>query len=351
MERFKTISDLSNPAMLGKLIGPVAMISKTLLSAVGFSGSVLERIEVHLQSGEVRNLILKYTRLEEDWLTQRAQDQVGREAALLGESGLSGLWKNVHCPYVAFAVENGEIGLLMDDFSEFLFPDVREPINKGSEDLILNTMASFHAAFWESSVVKEVKWLIKPHQYLEVLGPGEHESDQFAPPPHKIMYNMREGWKTALRLLPGPISHLLRKPPIELFRPWKELPITLLHGDAKMANMAILPTGKLVLFDWTYVGCGPCGIELGWFLAVNSTRLASSKDEVLIKYRSSLESHLKYRLEERTWEKMKELAIVTGAMMMLWNKALGFQSGTERGKDEWTWWVAQLNKVASNMVD
>src|ERR1035437_1615659 len=129
MVRLATISDLTNPEILCKLTGPIARINKKLLSAVGFSGSILERIEVKLQSGVTRNFILKYTRIKADWLSQRAKDHVGREAELLSESGLSGIWNIIHCPYLAFASENGEIGLLMDDFTDYLFPDVREPID------------------------------------------------------------------------------------------------------------------------------------------------------------------------------------------------------------------------------
>src|SRR5450432_1862331 len=167
MVRFAFISDLSNPEMLCKLTGPIVKINKTLLSAVGFSGSVLERIEVKLLSGIVRNFILKYTNLKADWLSQRAKDQVGREAALLSEHCLSGIWNIIHCPYIAFASENDQIGLLMDDFTNYLFPDIREPINIKSEDLILEMIASLHASFWESPEVKKIiSKIIHQQSYL-----------------------------------------------------------------------------------------------------------------------------------------------------------------------------------------
>ena len=165
MIRFDSIPDLTNPGLLCKLTGPITEINKTLLSAVGFSGSVLERVEVFLESGIKRSFILKYTRINADWLSQRAKDQVGREAELLIEPCLSGIWKSVHCPYVAFAKESGQIALLMDDFSDYLFPDLRESIDIKSEDLILNTIASLHASYWESSEIKKLNWLTSPYNY------------------------------------------------------------------------------------------------------------------------------------------------------------------------------------------
>lgn len=347
MLRSDSIAGLTNPKLLSKIVGPITKIEKTILPAVGYSGSVLQRVEIILQTGIRRSFILKSTQIESDWLSQRAKDQVGREAALLGESSLSEIWTSIHCPYIAYAKENGVIALLMEDFSNFLFPDIREAIATLSEDLILNSIALLHASFWESSEIKKMDWLVHPCNYLEVFAAGKHESDQHAPPPVKIGSSIKEGWNIALRLLPAEIANMLTRPAKEIFKPWSALPVTLLHGDAKIANMAVLPSGKLVMFDWTYVGRGPCGMELGWYIAVNSTRLARSKDDLIRKYRSTLEYHLKRTISEKIWSKMFELAIVTGSRMMLWNKALSFQEGSQRAKDEWAWWENQLKAVAS----
>ncbi len=45
-----------------------------------------------------------------------------------------------------------------------------------------------------------------------------------------------------------------------------------------MANFAFLPDGRGAAFDWTNLGAAPATLDLGWYLAVNSTRLARGKD-------------------------------------------------------------------------
>jgi hypothetical protein len=97
-------------------------------------------------------------------------------------------------------------------------------------------------------------------------------------------------------------------------------------------------------------GFAPCGMGLGWYLAVNATRLARTKEDLIRRYRLALESALEFVLPENTWTRLIELAIISGARMMLWNKALGYQTGTPRGKDEWEWWLDQLKAVRINQI-
>ena len=111
--------------------------------------------------------------------------------------------------------------------------------------------------------------------------------------------------------------------------------------------MAFLPEGKIAMFDWAAAGQGPCGIDLGWYIAVNATRLARTKEEVISTYRTFLESHLQHPIEEKTWIHMVNLAVFTGAKMMLWNKALAYATGTEKGKKEWDWWMQKLKNVVA----
>ena len=348
MTRFDTIPDLTNPECLREITGPVIKVNAVPFAAIGFSGATLQKVEVLSETETKTDFILKLVHLKSDWISQRTNDPIGREGALLGEQCLARIWDYIHCPYVAFARENDLTGLLMNDLSGYLFPDAREPIDIAHEDIIVDALASMHATFWDSPEIKKISWLATPHDYLNILSPGEHEQDKYCPPSDKIRNSILEGWKIALQLLPAQTADYFTKTVEEIFKPWNDLPVTLLHGDVKIANMAIIPGGKLALFDWPMVGCAPCAMELGWYLAVNATRLSRTKETFIVKYRSCLESHLQFEIDEQTWQRMIHLAVVTGAMMLLWNKALGWQSGTQKGKEEWKWWRDQLEVAVVN---
>jgi hypothetical protein len=88
MKQFSYISDLTNPKAIETITGAVSNINKTLLSGIGYSDSTLERIDVKLTSGRTQSFILKYTKLNSDWLSQRSKDTVGLEAAILDEESL-----------------------------------------------------------------------------------------------------------------------------------------------------------------------------------------------------------------------------------------------------------------------
>ena len=194
MKQFTYISDLTNSKGIETMTGaPVSKINKTLLSGIGYSASTLELIDVELTSGSTQRFILKKTALNADWLTQRTKDTVGREAAILDEESLLKIWDSVHCPYMVFAMEKGQIAMLMNDLSEYLLPDVKEPIDLATEATILNTLASLHAGFWKSNEIKKLGWLGVPQQYVDALGPDDHLTDSFAPPPEKVLESMNKG--------------------------------------------------------------------------------------------------------------------------------------------------------------
>jgi aminoglycoside phosphotransferase (APT) family kinase protein len=121
------------------------------------------------------------------------------------------------------------------------------------------------------------------------------------------------------------------------------LPRTLVHGDAKVANFAILPGGRVSAFDWAIAGAGPCTIDIGWYLAVNASRLTGTKDQLLDRYRGFLEDARGEPLDQPTWSRLEEVAVTCGARMLLWSKALALDAGRPGADAEWAWWARRLD--------
>jgi hypothetical protein len=331
---------LTGVGLLAKLLGPVESVERHPLGTVGYSGATHERIDARLRSGERRSLVLKRVCLAAEWSAVRTGDTRGREAALLGEPALAGVWDIFACPYLACSARDGEIGLLMTDLSEYLFPDVDEPLTEGEEDAIISSLARLHARFWDTEVLA-IPWLIPPERPFALLGPsaGAEESGRRAAPSFRDA--IRRGWDVALTRLPAAVADQLRQP-AAFARECATLPRTLLHGDAKVANFALLGDGRVAAFDWALIGAGPCTLDLGWYLAVNAGRLVRSKDDVIAHYRALLEAELGHAIPSEIWERLLSTGLLCGAAMGLWEKALALEAGVPRASAEWDWWLRQL---------
>jgi ADP-heptose:LPS heptosyltransferase len=87
-------------------------------------------------------------------------------------------------------------------------------------------------------------------------------------------------------------------------------------------------------------------MELGWYLAVNASRLARPKEQVIERYRELLEDALAEPLPNGLWERLVAFGVATGARMLLWEKAPMNVGSTENGNEEWNWWVSRLAALA-----
>jgi len=344
---FDRIDSLADPGALSRALGPIARIEREALPGIssGFSNSRHEVIIAVPRDGAPRKLHLKRTHIGEDWIARLMREvPPGREASLLGEASLAPVWEVFTRPHLAYAVQGNEVGLLMEDYSAWTVPDVKEPIDRGKEESLLGALATMHARFWESPVLS-LPWLTKAPWYSDVLNPRpEGYEEALRGAPEAIRDGVARGWRDALALLPDEVREKLTQPSERLWRDWADLPRTLVHGDTKVANFAFLPDGRVVAFDWTNMGAAPATLDMGWYLAVNSTRLSRSKDELIARYRELLESRLGFALEPALWERMMDAAIVTGARLLLWSKAMGLQERTAFRRDDWDWWAARLTR-------
>jgi hypothetical protein len=349
---------LENPAALdgvdafSAIAGPVRTLERSRLGTIGFSRASHERVNLTLGTGARRPFVIKRTRLSADWTACRSEDRRGREAAMLAEPALGPVWEVFACPYVAFAAQGDEIALVMEDLSPYLFPDVRQPVLEDQEERMLRALALLHARFWtwpgRPSPELALPWLTRPEHYAGLLDAScAADADSAAVLPDAMREQLTRGWAASLQRLPPAVTRVLTAPAAELGWLWDGLPRTLLHGDAKLANFALLPDGRVAAFDWALVGAGPPTVDVGWYLAVNASRLARSKEDALARYRGLLAEALGARLSDELWALLVRAGIVTGARMLLWSKALAVEADRPGALEEWAWWADQLAAVCA----
>ena len=345
MHRFASPDHVTDPSALAAVLGPVRRVEAHPLATPGFSGARFERLDVTLASGERRRLVSKRLRPAEDWTAVRSGDAHGRTQAMLSEPRLAGIWDVFACPYLGFAAAGGEVALVMEDLTPHLFPDVREPLREHEEECVLRALAALHARFWESPAL-DLPWLARPEHHA-----GLFDARCAADPGCASVFTdtLREsgtrGWAVALSRLPPTLDPLMRSPAHELAWLWRDLPRTLLHGDAKIANFALLPGDRVAAFDWALLGAGPATIDVGWYVAINASRLTRSKEATLARYRALLESQRGVALDDDHWVRLVRAGIVVAARMLLWSKALALEAERPGAEAEWAWWVERLEAV------
>jgi hypothetical protein len=316
------------------------------LSTVGFSGATHRRLVAVLPAGETRSFVLKLCDPEREWTAIRTADHVGREWSLLAEPALDRVWEAFVSPYVAYAVEGQRSGLLMEDLGAHVFSDVREPIPRSHEDELLTALARLHARFWRSPALS-IPWLGRASLTSEMVCPTVlDDATALALMPPALRERLRLGWDAALTRLSARAADVLRCPAQTVQEAWDDLPHALVHGDVKVANFAPIPGRGVAAFDWALIGAGPSTTDLGWYLGVNASRLAQSKEAVIARYRELLERELEQQLDDALWARLEDVAVIYGARTMLWAKGAQVAAGGETAHIEWTWWARRLEEAA-----
>lgn len=339
------IQSLRDIDFLSSHFGRIEKITRQQINTRGYSGATFEQMILHLKSGEARSMILKEVDLEKDWFSHRTKDITGREAAALLEPATSAIHQLFHTPYQIIAMEERRIALLMDDLGGGLFPDEKKPLALEDQDLILDKLARMHAYYWESPKLTALNWLHSPKDFFYIMGPRNHTGFEGSSP-RNIQETIRSAWTETLPLLPSYLRSIMLQPPGQIIAFWADLPKTLVHGDTKVANFGKNHDGNLTLFDWAFAGHAPCTFDIGWFLAVNASRLAQPKEMVLAKYRLLLERHLEQVLENALWNRLEQAGIVCGSFMLLWSKGSALAAGKDGATEEWNWWLQRLRNWA-----
>jgi hypothetical protein len=347
--RLERVADLESRAGLDRVAGRFRRVAREPMLVPGFSGARFERVRLIRSDGTQRALVLKRVRLSVDWTARLTGDTVGREAMIATDDRFADVWRVYRCPYLACAVEGEEAALLMEDLSGGLLPDVREPLAARDERLLLGRLAQLHARFAGSPALAH-PGLGTAARQLDLLSATVAEEEVRRHPEHPVFSRADRGWRVARERLAPRALALLEAAPRE-FERWADgLPRTLLHGDAKVANFARFPDGAVAAFDWSIPLAGPAPLELGYYLAMNARRLSRGRGAATRTYRAALERALGARLTPALARRLGDLALVAGASLVLWSKALALASGDPFATAEWRYYSKGLERLAAELV-
>jgi hypothetical protein len=339
--RFASISDLLSESGLTRIVGPLRSVMVAPLVSNGTTRSAFQTLYVTLETGETRRFVAKHIDLNADWTAVFSGDRIGREALILEDPECKSVWIPFRCPYVGFAAQGMTICLLMHDLTACVWPTERSPLPVGSEESLIVALAEMHAAFWHTSLVTR-PWLAQPHSLADLSRVIPRDSKGIQ---HPFAARVSRGWELVHQLLPARVNELLALPGDAICRAFGSSGVTLLHGDAKIANFAFHRDGSVSAFDWALLGAGPVAIEMGWYIARNARTLSRSKEDTLKAYHNHLIMIRPESREDLQFDDFLRHSIVWGALRHLWRKALALDAAEPGSELEWEWWAEHLSAI------
>jgi hypothetical protein len=303
----------------------------------GKSGTVLERVVI---DGE--RFVVKHLHPDDDW-TMRGFGDLGCRPVAVWTSGiLDAVPASIDHAVVGAATGLGRNGwgaaLLLRDVGEHLIPEGDLPVDMAVHRQLLDHLAELAAAFWEPAP-DDLPALLSVESRYSAFGPGWIEAEAARGFPDAVPEIAQRGWVAFDERAPADVLELvtgLRRDLDPLVLALRRTPQAFIHGDWKMGNLGAAG-GRTILLDWTYPGIGPVAHELGWYLALNRSRLPEPKEDAIEALRHSLEA--RGVATEGWWEVQCDLALLGTLVQFGWEKALG-------DDDELGWWCERARAGA-----
>jgi hypothetical protein len=320
----------------------------------GWSGARFSMIE-RLASADLppERFVLKRTSPSIDWIAAATGDADLREACLASDARRHAMVLGPTLPYLGAATDrDGAAVIVMPDLSTELLAWERPAHEAGEIDVdvvdrTLDRLAMLHAFPWP--VVLDpppFPWCPLPERLTLTARPTcLRHIERGIPAGVESAGKLLAGWDAFERVATTSARKLVRdlsEDPGPLVAALGRLPAVGLHGDLKLANVAIGPGPDQIRFiDWQMTIQAPIAVELGWFLVTNSAPLPEPPEALLGRYRTSLTWHLGRRSaggarsEEASivgdWDAQVDLAWVVGLLLRGWRKGLDTEAGATLG--------------------
>lgn len=293
----------------------------------GKSGSDFELLTL---DGE--RMFLKVVSYDRDWIMRCSGNTDHWEY----KAWCAGLYHRVpteiDTAMVAMALDHTEatprLAMLMHDISAGLIPAGDAPVSLALHEQLIDHMAAFHVAFWGWQDVVGLSPIESRFGFFSDANIAREMATEEPPVPIRVA---RDGWAALPARAPKLNERVqgVRANPKVLGDAMRATPVTFVAGDWKMGNLGAHPDGRTIVLDWAYPGSSAPCLDLTWYLAINSARIPTSKEETIAFYRAALERR---GVSTEGWFDAQLNMALLGAMCMLgWEKALG-------GDDELAWW-------------
>ena len=339
-------------------------VEERLFPNDGWSGATLTVLE-----DRGRRFVLKRTSASRDWIVRSTQDSMIREAVLAaGPDPLRAPLRTAHLGAAADAIsaDDGQVAGA-EPVAAILMPDLSGSLlhwNHGATDnaaiddetleRVLAAVAEIHAQPWSQRLSPEWPWCPDLERITLLTRPS---AKRYAAEGVWVGGRFLAGWDAFERAAPAAARDLvaeLSRDARPLLDALGDLPRTGLHGDLKLANVALHRDGEASFIDWQMTAVGPIAMDLGWFLVANVAELRDEPDRLMDRYREALGTAGGGEVIG-DWETQRDLAVIIGLLLRGWRKALDAEAGLTlpTGTSAWddlAWWSAAAVEAAARRL-
>ena len=210
---------------------------------------------------------------------------------------------------------------------------------------MLAAAAALHAFSWADARQgrADVRWPWCPlRERIELLTPAS--ARRYRAGGLAVAERFLAGWDAFDRLAPPAAVSLLRdlgRDASPLLTALDRLSATGLHGDLKLANVALRTDGSISLIDWQMTTFVPIAVELGWFLVSNVSQVTMAADAIFERY-VALAARAERDVVADAGAQL-DLAILVGLLLRGWRKGLDAVAGVtlptgQPAADDLRWW-------------
>ena len=330
----------------------------------GWSGARFTSIE---RPGDPpQRFVIKRTSPSIDWIAAATGDTAIREATLAN-------WDRPQAPilpYLGAAADGQAAAILMPDLSTELLAWERPAHDAAEIDLrviegVIDRLAALHA----EPAAPAFPWCPLPERLTLTARPtcAAHIARRI-PAGVESAGKLLVGWDAFDRRAPRSARDLVAGLSADsgpLVEALGRLPPGRLHGDLKLANVAIGPDDDQIRFiDWQMTIRAPIAVELGWFLVSNSASLPMPSDWILERYRRTASLVAAARSAPPSaapvdllgdWDAQVDLARIVGLLLRGWRKGLDAEAGATLGSgvsgdDDLAEWSALAVEAAARRL-